>query len=312
MGSVWSAAFRGARGFRKLVAIKTILHELADEVQYARALRDEAHLASSISHPQLCEVTELSECDGYPYLVMEWIDGASLAELLDYDPATGKCSPLDPELAARVAADACAGLHALHEARDHAGVPLGAVHRDVSPHNVMLTRDAEVKVSDLGVAKARGQWRARTRSGELRGKLGFLAPEQLRGESVDRRTDVHAVGCVLYLCITGQLPYPASMRSFELVLEGSYAPIESLLPTVPPDLTPIVARALRSNPDERFQSAHALRAALEAWLAGHSARATASLSRCLYQRVGDLIERRNRRIQEAFDRFVRSAGRDGT
>jgi serine/threonine-protein kinase len=162
MGTVWAAAFQGARGFSKFVAIKTILHELADEVQYARALRDEAQLAASLSHPHLCDVTELAEAAGYPFLVMDWVDGASLAELLGCG-GTSPLRPLESDVAAHICADACAGLHALHEARDPTGMALGAVHRDVSPHNILMTRHGQVKVSDLGVAKARGQWRARTR-----------------------------------------------------------------------------------------------------------------------------------------------------
>src|SRR3954470_15054914 len=160
-------------------------------------MRDEAQLAASLTHPHLCDVTELDEAQGYPFLVMEWVDGASLAELLTTGSTHKAPAPLAPDLAAQIAADACAGLHALHEARDPSGNALGAVHRDVSPHNILLTRRGDVKISDLGVAKARGQWRARTRSGELRGKLGYLAPEQLRGPPADRRADVHAIGCVL-------------------------------------------------------------------------------------------------------------------
>lgn len=304
MGTVWCAAFEGERGFFKLVAIKTILHEFADEVQYARALRDEAQLAASLNHPHLCEVTELGEAYGYPYLVMEWVDGVSLAELLGGGTAPPIWRPLDPRVAVQIAADACAGLHALHEARDPTGLPLGAVHRDVSPQNILLTRLGQVKVADLGVAKARGQWRARTRSGELRGKLGYLAPEQLRGATPDRRADVHAVGCVLYLALSGSLPYPPEVGSFELVLTGTYRPLETLCPELPRELCAIVSRALESEPEARFASALALREALEGWRAtlgiDHGRERIAA---CLDSSLGSFIDARNARIRAALGRL---------
>ncbi len=307
MGSVWSAAYSGDRGFSKFVAIKAILHEFADEVQYTRALRDEAQLAASLSHPHLCDVTELGEASGYPFLVMEWVDGASLAELLGASASPTAMQPLEPLLATQIAADACAGLHALHEAPDSTGVPLGAVHRDVSPHNILLTRQGHVKVADLGVAKAKGQWRARTRSGELRGKLGYLAPEQLRNARADRRADIHAMGCVLYLCLSGALPYPAEVASFELVLGGKYKPIAELCPALPKELCDIVTRALQTDPAARFPTAHAMRQALETWRAtlstevGHE-----PIAACMRQRIGALIEGRNARIREAFERLMGS------
>jgi eukaryotic-like serine/threonine-protein kinase len=310
MGTVWSAAFAGARGFSKFVAIKAILHEFADEVEYARALRDEAQLAATLSHPNLCDVTELAESQGFPFLVMEWVDGASLAELLGAGSNLRAPTPLEPELAAQIAADTCAGLHALHEARDHAGVALGAVHRDVSPHNILLTRVGQVKVSDLGVAKARGQWRARTRSGELRGKPGYLAPEQLRGGTADRRTDVHAVGCVLYLCLTGSLPYAPEISAFESLLSGTYQPLHTLSPDVPEPLAAIVARALKSEPAERFQTAHEMRVALEGFCAGGVAEQRSErIAACLRERIGPLIEERNSRILRAFAELL--GGQEG-
>lgn len=314
MGTVWAAAFAGARGFSKFVAIKAILHEFADEVEYARALRDEAQLAATLSHPNLCDVTELGEAAGFPFLVMEWVDGASLAELLACGTSGQPLKPLVPELAAQIAADTCAGLHALHEARDHSGTPLGAVHRDVSPHNILLTRLGQVKVSDLGVAKARGQWRARTRSGELRGKPGYLAPEQLRGGVVDRRTDVHAVGCVLYLCVTGRLPYAPDVAAFESLLSGHYQPLHSAAPDVPEALAAIIEKALRTDPEERFQTAYEMRGALE----GLACSGTIALARqnrlleCIHERLGKRVAQRNREIMLQLTRTPASPGRSET
>jgi serine/threonine-protein kinase len=241
---------------------------------------------------------------------MEWVDGASLAELLGGGAAPPAWRPLEPIVAVQLAADACAGLHALHDARDPTGVPLGAVHRDVSPQNILLTQLGQVKVADLGVAKARGQWRARTRSGELRGKLGYLAPEQLRGAAPDRRADVHAVGCVLYLALSGALPYPAELGSFELVLSGNHRPLGELCPNLPRELCDIVERALATDREARFPTAHALRQALEAWRErlsidhGHE-----RIAACLAARLGPIIEARNDRIRAALERHVTQAER---
>jgi serine/threonine-protein kinase len=293
MGSIWAASFAGAGGLARSVAIKLLLPELAEDEQYARALRDEAQLAASVRHPNLCEVIELAEANGYPFLVMEWVDGASLAELLG---PSGEQRALPPPLAAAIVADACAGLHALHEAKDVLGAALGAVHRDVSPHNILLSRRGHVKVADLGVAKARGQWRERTRSGELRGKLGYLAPEQLRGEAVDRRADVYALGCVLYLALTGRLPYAADIRAFEQVLSGDYVAPETWMPELPAALLGVLRRALQLDPAQRFETAHAMRRALERFDGALllDARA-AAVADCLTERLGPLIAERNRR-----------------
>jgi eukaryotic-like serine/threonine-protein kinase len=305
MGTVWSAALSGDCGFSKIVAIKTLLHEFADEDKYVRALRDEAQLAASLIHPHLCDVTDLGEASGYPFLVMEWVDGASLAELLGVTGFGAPGRSLEPLLAAQLAADACAGLHALHEATDHFGSVLGAVHRDVSPHNILITQRGQVKVADLGVAKARGQLRSRTRSGELRGKLGYLAPEQMIGKNVDRRADVHAMGCVLYLCLGGALPYPTDMSSFDLVPVGKYIPLHDRCPHLPRELTDIVAKALKTEPAERFQTALELRAALETWRATHNLEhGQERIVACLNDRLGTTIRARHERIRHAFAEHV--------
>ncbi len=305
MGTVWAAALRSTRGFTRIVAIKTILSDLAEDPEYARALRDEAQLAASITHPNLCDVTEFGQAAGFPYLVMEWVDGASLAELLTFEPSGSSWDRLEPFVATRIVADACGGLHALHEAKDPTGVPLGAIHRDVSPQNLMITRHGQVKVSDLGVAKARGQWRARTRSGELRGKLGFLSPEQLGKGPLDRRADVHALGCVLYLCLSGELPYPPVTDAFDLVLTGAHRPLDRARPELCPELVAIVSKALHPKPEQRYQSAHALREALEGWRARkHIDHDRSLIAECLRARQGALVQERHRRIWSAYERFA--------
>lgn len=300
MGSIWAAGSPGPEGLGRTVALKLLLEEFARDEQYARALRDEAQLAASVRHPNLCEVIELGEAQGHPFLILEWVDGASLSELLAPNAAQRQWQALPQAVAAAVVADACAGLHALHEARDAQGAPLGAVHRDVSPHNILLSEQGHVKVADLGVAKARGQWRARTRSGELRGKLGYLAPEQLRGETVDRRADVYALGCVLYLAVAGRLPYPAEVAAFQNVLHGDYTPPQAYAPDLSPALGAVIRRAMQLDPNQRYESAHAMRRALERCdVALPLASRSQTTCECLTARLGALIRERNQRVMPA-------------
>jgi serine/threonine-protein kinase len=165
-----------------------------------------------------------------------------------------------------------------------------------------------VKVADLGVAKARGQWRARTRSGELRGKLGYLAPEQLRGNNPDRRADVHALGCVLYLALSGALPYPAEVGSFELVLSGRYRRLHELCPTLPRELCDIVEHALETDREARFPTALALREALETWRERHVIEhGHERIAACVASRLGPFIAARNGRIRSALERHIGKA-----
>src|SRR5262249_54070569 len=157
---------------------------------------DEARIASGIQHPNVAQILDLGEQDATLYIVMEWVDGESLSKIRKI--AQKKGVPLPLGLALRILSDACAGLHAAHELADRQGKSLGVVHRDVSPHNILVGSAGSVKVIDFGVAKARDRGAGETRSGIVKGKLRYMAPEQAQGRALDRRADLWALGVCLY------------------------------------------------------------------------------------------------------------------
>jgi serine/threonine protein kinase len=267
MARVWAARVRGKTD---VVAVKMLLPELAENVEFRKMFFDEARIASRVRHPNVCSTFEMGEQYGTLYLAMEWLDGPSLMRVLrpgQQDVTECERIPIRPRIAARIVADACAGLHAAHELVGDDGRPLAVVHRDVSPHNLLMTSAGEVKVTDFGVAKALGKSHM-TMAGQLKGKLAYMAPEQLVGGAIDRRCDVFALGCVLYEITTGQRPFqgehdPQVMTSIML---GRYEPPGSLVPSYPHELAIVVMRALANEPENRYPSADHMRVALEEYL----------------------------------------------
>lgn len=302
MGRVFAARRTGTTGSGPLVAIKTGLGELGGGQEFARLFVDEARIASLIDHPNALPVHELGEQDGVLFLVMEWCDGATLREVLDAAP--DHRLPLD--VAARVVSEVAAGLHAAHELVGEDGEPLQVVHRDVSPQNVLLWSSGHVKVSDFGVAKARGQLHRPTETGEVKGKLSYMAPEQVTSPRIDRRADVFALGCVLYEATVGQRPYhggDALTTLYQLLERETVAP-RSLRGDYPEELEQIVLRALAKAPERRFQTAEELRSALEGWLRARRALVTEGhVAAVLRDSVGELVARKRRQVAEAIARL---------
>ncbi|MES1179543.1 MAG: serine/threonine-protein kinase [Myxococcales bacterium] len=261
MAEVWAAKPDGG-GFARAVAIKLVRPEFAVDAEYARMFIDEAVVASAIRHPNICETHELGREEKLLFMVLEWVAGDSLSGLL----RGSELNPLPLEIAARVCAEACAGLHAAHEAHDPEGNLLGIVHRDVSPPNILVSVHGHVKVSDFGIAKARNQLHARTRTGEIKGKLAYIPPEQVLGQGVDRRADIYAMGCVLYVSTLGLRPFGGGVRAVGNIVRGNYRKPRDLQADYPEELERIVARALAVNRDERYQTAEEMRYELEQWL----------------------------------------------
>ena len=268
---MWAARLKGPpgfdkAGFDKIVALKTMLPELARETEYREMFLDEARVTSRLQHPNLCETFDVGELHGELFLAMEWIDGVSLYRLFKPDGRRGQRVPL--RVAAKIIAEACAGLHAAHEALDDDGASLAVVHRDVSPQNLLLSADGQVKVTDFGVAEARGKLH-QTVAGQAKGKLAYMAPEQLRDAPLDRRSDVFSLGCVLYEITTGRKPFEAATDAdvARAILRGEAPRPSAIVADYPPELERIVARAMASDPSLRFAAAEGLRLALERWAA---------------------------------------------
>ncbi len=301
MGRVWAARMEGTHGFRKVVAIKTLSPSVASDPEAERMFLNEAHLASQIRHRHVVEILDLGEQDGVIYLVMEWIDGESLQRILR-SGLTRRAEAIPPSLAARIAADAAAGLHAAHELADDTGRPLAMVHRDVSPQNILVGRDGTVKVVDFGIAKALGQVNQATRSGELKGKLAYMSPEQVNAQPIDRRSDVFALGTVLFEMLTGARPFVAEheVAVLQLIARGEAPRPTTIVPNLPAELEHVVMTALARDVTRRYQTAEELSLALEHFLSRSGEVVTAAhLAAMVRDRCGTKMEAARKRIASA-------------
>ncbi len=298
MARVWAARQHGQRGFTKVVAIKTILPHLARDPEFERMFLDEARIASMVHHPNVCEIYELGEEGRVLYLAMEWVNGESLAHVLR---VSGQCQPLDPRVVARIVSSTCAGLHAAHNLETDDGTPLGVVHRDVSPHNILISADGHVKVADFGVAKALGQSHGATSAGQLKGKINYMAPEQVTGAAVDRRSDLFSLGCVLYEATTGVQPFhgEGDHQVMHRLMQGHVQAPSELVAHYPRELETIVMRALSSDPDGRYATAERMRTALEEFLARGPVVTEVHVAGAVKARVGAILGKRRERIRAA-------------
>ncbi|WP_437609255.1 serine/threonine-protein kinase [Sorangium sp. So ce834] len=298
MAQVWAARMEGSRGFHKVVALKTLIPALARDPQFQRMFLDEANLAAKIHHRNVVEILDLGDSDGVLFLVMEWIDGQTMQRLLR--PGL-RPMPISPAMAARVVADAAHGLHAAHELHDERGVPLGIVHRDVCPQNILIDRDGTVKVADFGIVKAFERLGDTTQTGEIKGKGEYMSPEQAQGQPVDRRSDIFSLGVVLFEAVTGALPFQV-LHDLVLPQTGASEPPRPTLiaPQCPRDLEEIILKALARDPRERFQTAGEMASALEDFLMRRSGViTTAHVAELLIARCGDKLEEERQRIADA-------------
>jgi serine/threonine-protein kinase len=262
MAQVWAARPHGARGLRHVVAIKTILCGQLDDARLEQMFLQEGAIAPRLQHPNLVKTRELGEHDGVLYLVMDWVDGEPL-HVLSGDARDEGGLPL--EISTYVLIQALRGLHAAHEVCDEGGSPLGLVHRDMSPQNIMVTSEGEVKLVDFGIAKATALDSSLTDAGEIKGKYAYVSPEQVGGHRVDRRSDVFAAGVLLYMLTTGRHPFRGQSAA-ETVKKICSTP--ALLPSAaspdfPAELEAVLMRALEKSADARFANAEEMADALE-------------------------------------------------
>jgi eukaryotic-like serine/threonine-protein kinase len=298
MASVWVARQLGKHGFEKLVAIKTILPRFAADARFQAMFLDEARIAARLDHPNVAHILDLGEENEILYLAMEYVDGDALIKLHRACQQGG--IPLPAGVVLRALADTCAGLHEAHELKDATGKPLEIVHRDVSPHNVLVSIKGIAKLIDFGIAKARSRIATATNSGVLKGKIQYMAPEQALGRPVDRRADVWAVGAVLYQLLAGRPPYAANNHLQTLHLLGSGRPPLPLPPAVHPAIARIVRKALAHSRDNRYETAADLRGAIEdAMVQARLPTTTADVAAFAAKHLGELAERRRQVIDLA-------------
>ncbi len=259
MATVHFGRLLGPSGFARPVAIKRLHAQFASDRDFADMLIDEAHTAARIAHTNVVPTLDVIAEHGELWLVMEYVNGESLARLLDSTPG-----PLAVSVAAGLITGVLHGLHAAHETRGENGESLGIVHRDVSPDNVLVGVDGVPRLADFGVAKARGRVRT-TPAGQVKGKLAYMPPEQIRGGEVDRRADVYGAGVVLWEMLCGRMLFDAASEGelIHRVLNDQAAPPSELNGAVPPTLDAIVLRALAHAPQERFATAREMANAIE-------------------------------------------------
>ncbi|MCB9604624.1 MAG: serine/threonine protein kinase [Sandaracinus sp.] len=286
MASVHLARARAAGGFQKWVAIKRIHPHLAKEDDFVAMFLDEARIAAQLHHPNVAQVFELGRLRDDWFLAMEYLHGESLDRVLKRLHERDRRMPL--ALAAYVVAQVASGLHHAHEARGQDGQPMQLVHRDVTPHNVLVTFDGHVKLTDFGVAKAAGRL-TKTVTGTMKGKMAYASPEQLAGEELDRRSDVFALGVVLWeACTATRLFRGASdAETVQRILSGRRQPIGAHRDDVPAALEEVAARALAQDPEDRYPTAAAMADALQAFLRSVPAVGAADLATLLDEELGD-------------------------
>ncbi len=258
---VYLAVADGPSGFTKLVVVKVLRKSLASDSEFRMMFVSEARLAARLHHPNIVQTNEVIEVDGAPVLVMEYLDGQPLSQVI----VRGKQGGFTLAMQLRVLADALAGLHAAHELADFDGTPLGVVHRDVSPHNLFVTVEGQAKVLDFGIAKLELSM-VETEVGTVKGKLRYMAPEQVAGDKLDRRADVYAAGVILWEALTGERMWKGSSEG-EIrarVLAGDLPLSETARPDVPETLARICRRALSRAPGDRHATARQLADELDA------------------------------------------------
>ena len=296
----------GPAGFSRTVAVKRLHPHLATDPDFVAMFLDEARLASRIQHPNVAATIDVAASEGELFLVMDYVLGASLAQLLR--SAAGKRDAVPPAVASSVVTGVLYGLHAAHEARDERGQALAIVHRDVSPQNVLVGADGVARVVDFGVAKAVSRAQS-TRDDQVKGKLAYMAPEQIARKAVDRRADVYAAGVVLWETLAGRRLFVADdvAALALLVLEGSVPALASVRDDVPPALDAVLARALARSPDDRFATALDFAAALEAAVPPAPPR---EVGAWVARVAGADLEERRRRVLAVEQAPVGEEGRD--
>ena len=299
MASVWAARIQGTRGFKKIVAIKTMLPDVSDDPEFESMFLDEARVAARIRHPNVVEIHDLGEQDEVLYIVMEWVDGETLTTLMKSAKTSGGI-PLPIML--RIASQICAGLHAAHELRGDDGALLDLVHRDVSPGNVLVSSTGFVKVADFGIAKSKGRIHVTQGAGVLKGKAPYLSPEQLRGLTLDRRSDLFSLGTLLYVMASGLHPFRAESeaKTMENIALIKPVPLRDIAPALHQEFEKIIFKALEKDRNNRFATAAEMQKAID-HLASSIGQPTTDedVGAFVQKTMGDVIKERAKTLRAA-------------
>ena len=266
MAEVFKAKRTGVEGFEKIVALKRILPHLSDNKEFLDMFVDEAKMVAGLAHPNIVQIFDLGRIEKSYYIAMEYVHGRDLRTIMKRAREKGLRMPLD--LSLRVVSQVCAALEYAHRKKDERGRPMEIVHRDVSPQNILISFEGEVKLVDFGIAKAATK-ASNTDRGALRGKLLYMSPEQAWGRPIDRRSDVFSLGIVLYEMVTETKPFVGAgteLTILELVRQCVITPAREINPRVPEALDRVIMKALAREPDERYQDAGQMQRGLERFL----------------------------------------------
>jgi serine/threonine-protein kinase len=298
MADVFLALAPPVQGKRKQVVIKQLRKDVMEDDDFRAMFLDEARLAMKLNHPNVVTTFEVGNEEDTYFIVMEFLDGQPLSRIRRHARKNGAPAPLGIYL--RVFADVLSGLHYVHELKDAEGVPLGVVHRDVTPQNVFVTYDGCAKVVDFGIAKARAR-QVETRIGVVKGKLSYIAPENVRGEPIDRRSDIFSVGVMLWEAAAGKRFWQGldELAIYQRLVDGEIAPSPA---GVDPEVFAVIARALSPDPKDRFATAAEMQAALERISSAQRASRPA-VSGYLYHLFVEERRRFHRLVQEEVDRL---------
>ena len=260
MAELYIARQSGIEGFEKIVVLKRVLPNLAADPQFVQMFLSEARIAATLDHPNIAQVTDIGEEGGEYFFAMEYVHGANLLQVLKRSGETR----LPRSCALTIVVGVAAGLHYAHEQLGLDGRPLGLVHRDVSPSNVILSHNGAVKLTDFGIARAAARTSV-TQQGQFKGKAGYMSPEQCQGGVIDRRSDIFTLGILLYEATTGARAFyaPNDFAILGRIARADYIPPRELDPEYPPQLEAVIAKAMAKDPDDRYETAEQMQLQLE-------------------------------------------------
>jgi serine/threonine protein kinase len=299
MAEVFRAKRSGVEGFEKIVAVKRILPHLSDNKEFVEMFIDEAKMVAGLTHPNIVQISDLGKIDKTYYIAMEYVHGKDLRTILRHARERGLRLPLD--LSVLVVSRVCAALEYAHRARDDQGRAMRIVHRDISPQNILISFEGDVKLTDFGIAKAATKATV-SDAGALRGKLLYMSPEQAWGKPMDRRSDVFSLGIVFYEMVTDQKPFlgTSEMSILETVRECKISSPSAFNPRIPEKIEKVILKALERDPDERYQDAAEMSRDLERVLRERQPPTSVELARymeLLFDRSGHPAEDEGPRLE---------------